>query len=136
VVEKRGRILDFVKTSIQDHFISERYSATDIVAWVTWFCATHGSPVFYETPVPQDGEWDVNSADYEVCFFIFLVLVRSHVFIKKPHGFLRNKLLVNVAASFLPELKKSAFDFGPPRGLFVLILTAVSHALSLCAPFN
>jgi hypothetical protein len=131
VIEKRGRILDLVKASVQDHFLSERYSATDIVAWVEWFCATHGSPVFYETPVPQDGQWDVNSADYEVSFFIFLGLVCSRVFIKRPHGFLRNQLLVNVAAYFLPELKKSAFHFGLPRGLFVLILTAVSHAVRL-----
>jgi hypothetical protein len=103
-----------VKASIQEHFLSEQYSAMDIVAWVEWFCATHGSLVFHETPVPQDSEWDVTSTDYKVDFLIFLVLVCSHIFIKRPHGFLRNKLLVNVATYFLPEIKKTTFYFGPP----------------------
>jgi hypothetical protein len=128
VIEKRGKLLDFVKVSLQEHFLSEQYSAADIVEWVQWFCGTHGSPVFYAVPVPQDGEWDVNSPNYQVLSYLIFVSVRSRLFMKKPHGFLKNKLLVNVAANFLPEIKKTAFDFGPPRGLFVLMLTAVRLA--------
>jgi hypothetical protein len=45
---------------------------------------------------------------------------------KKPHGFLKSKFVVEIGTHFLQEIKHSMFDFGPPRGLFVLILTAVS----------
>jgi hypothetical protein len=39
--------------------------------------------------------------------------------------------MVDIGTRFLQEIKDSAFDFGPPRGLFVLILTAVSPLYSL-----
>jgi len=139
VIEKQGKIQDFMKASLQEHFSSEQYSAADIVEWVKWFCSTHGSPVFYETPVPEDGVWKIDHLDYKVSFLNFvLFLVRSYLYciFKKPCGFLRNKLLVNVAANFLPEIKKTAFDFGPPQGLFVLILTAVSQVLNPYARFE
>jgi hypothetical protein len=68
VIEKRGKIIDFTRASLQEHFSSERYSVADIVEWVKWFCGTHGSPVFYKTPVPQDGVWKTDNPDYEVSF--------------------------------------------------------------------
>jgi hypothetical protein len=33
---------------------------------------------------------------------------------------------MDIGTHFLQEIKDSAFDFGPPQGLFVLVLTAVS----------
>ena len=135
MIEKRGRIHDIVKLSVQEHFSCMQYSAADIIEWVKWFCGTHGSPVFYETPVPQDGVWKTNDPDYKVsCFhFLFLFTCAYHIF-EKPCGFLRNMLLVNVAMNFLLEIKKTAFNFGWPRSLFILILTAVSN--QSCALFK
>jgi hypothetical protein len=41
---------------------------------------------------------------------------------------LKSKFLISVGANFLlQDSQDTAYDFGPPRGLFVLILTAVSH---------
>jgi hypothetical protein len=54
---------------------------------------------------------------------------------KKPHGFLKSKFIIDVGTRFLQEIKDSAFDFGPPQGLFVLILTAVSPLHSICDYF-
>jgi hypothetical protein len=125
-----------VRASIQDHFAFQHYSVADIIEWVKWFCSTHGSPVFYETPVPQDGAWMTSDPGYKVSLLNPLVLFCSYFIFKKPRGFLKNKLLVNVVANFLPEIKGTAFDFGPPRGLFVLILTAVSYAFNHCWLFE
>jgi hypothetical protein len=66
-MEWRGKIHDFVKMSIQKHFSSERYSPAEIVEWVKWFISTYGGPIFYETPIPQDGIWDPAQPGYEVC---------------------------------------------------------------------
>jgi hypothetical protein len=124
-----------VKASIEHHFSLNKYSTTEIVKWVKWFCGTHGSPVFYETPVPQDATWDANDPDYEVNSFLFRFSSFSF-FIQKPHGFLKNKFLISVGSRFLQDSQDTAFDFGPPRGLFVLILTAVSDSLSSYGSFQ
>jgi hypothetical protein len=66
VLEKRGRIHNAVRASLRAYFIAKRFSPADIVDWVQWFCSTHGSPVFYETPVSQDGAWDTKDPNYQV----------------------------------------------------------------------
>jgi hypothetical protein len=66
---KHRKIHDAVRASLQDHFAFQELSAADIVQWVKWFCSTHGSPVFYETPVPQDGMWKTDNPNYKVSFF-------------------------------------------------------------------
>ena len=43
--------------------------------------------------------------------------------------------MIDVGSHFLRDIKNSAFDFGPPRGLFVLILTAVSPLYCICDYF-
>src|SRR5712671_6540706 len=40
LIERRGKIHDFVKASLQSHFASQRFSLAEIVEWVEWFCAT------------------------------------------------------------------------------------------------
>lgn len=70
MIEKRGRIQDTVRASVQGHFTSEQFSAADIVEWVKWFCSTYGSPVFYETPIPQDGVWNTDDPSYKVSIFV------------------------------------------------------------------
>jgi hypothetical protein len=69
VIEKHGKVQDIVRASLQGHFSSEGYSPADIIEWVKWFCSTYGSPVFYETPIPQDGAWNTDDPDYKVSFF-------------------------------------------------------------------
>jgi len=107
MVERRGKIHDAVKVVVENHFSSQRFSPKDIVEWVKWFCATHGGPVFYETPIPQNGVWDTEDPEYT-----------------KPRGFLKSNFLIDVGKRFLRDTRDTAFDFGPPRGLIVLILTA------------
>jgi hypothetical protein len=50
---------------------------------------------------------------------------------KKPRGFLKSRFMKDTGTRFLQEIRDSAFDFGPPRALFVLILTAVSPLHSI-----
>src|SRR6266852_4947804 len=45
---------------------------------------------------------------------------------QKPHGFLKNKHMISIGAHFLQDSWDTKYDFGPPRGLFVLIMMAVS----------
>ena len=66
LLERRGKIHDLVKTTLQSYFASQQYSPAEIVEWVEWFCGTYGSPVFYETPIPQDGPWDSTLPEYKV----------------------------------------------------------------------
>lgn len=42
--------------------------------------------------------------------------------------------MISIGTHFFQEIKESALDFGPPRGLFVLILTSVSHLHSSAVP--
>jgi hypothetical protein len=131
VLEHRGKVYDIVKVSIQSYFASEQFSPADIVKWVQWFCSALGGPNFYETPIPMDGIWERKHASYEVCSYYFRFLHALTNFFKKPHGFLKSKFIIDVGSRFLQEIKDSAFDFRPPRGLFVLILTAVSALHSM-----
>ena len=117
--------------SIQSYFASEQFSPADIVKWVQWFCGALGGPIVYETPIPKDGIWERKHASYEVCSYYFRFLHALTNFFKKPHGFLKSKFIIDVSSHFLQEIKDSAFDFRPPRGLFVLILTAVSALHSM-----
>jgi len=66
LIERRGKIHDLVKTSLQTYFASQWYSPAEIANWVEWFCDTYGSPIFYETPIPQDGVWDSVLLGYKV----------------------------------------------------------------------
>jgi hypothetical protein len=66
LIERRGKIHDVVKSSLQSYFASQQYLPAEIIEWVEWFCATYGSPVFYETPIPQDGIWDPTLPGYKV----------------------------------------------------------------------
>jgi len=51
--------------------------------------------------------WDTKDPEYE-----------------KPRGFLRSNLMIAVGKHFLRDTRDSVLDFGPPRGLIVLILTS------------
>src|SRR5216684_6960304 len=46
---------------------------------------------------------------------------------QKPHGFLKSKYMISVGVQFLQDSQDTACNFGFPQGLFVLIMTAVSH---------
>jgi hypothetical protein len=46
---------------------------------------------------------------------------------QNPRGFLKSPILIQLGSRFLENSQDTAFDFGPPRGLFVLLLTAVSN---------
>ena len=50
---------------------------------------------------------------------------------QNPRGFLKSPVLIQLGSRFLENSKDTAFNFGPPRGLFVLLLTVVS----CCIPF-
>jgi len=58
-------------------------------------------------PTPQNGSWDTGSPSYI-----------------KPRGFLRSKFLIRIGSRFIQDSNRAVLDFGRPRGLFVLILTA------------
>ena len=60
-------------------------------------------------------------------FLPFRFWVYSRLVIKKPRGFLKSKFLIDIGSHYLQDCDDTAFDFGPPRGLFVLILTAVRY---------
>ena len=124
-----------MKVSVEHHFSLQNYSTTEIVKWVKWFCGTHGSPVFYETPISQGGIWDADDPNYKVKSFHFRFSSFSF-FIQKPHGFLKSKFLISIGSWFLQDSQNMVFNFGPPRGLFVLILTAVSDSLNSCGSFE
>jgi len=115
--------------------MSQQYSPVEITEWVQWFCATYGGPVFYEMPIPQDGIWDPKVLGYQVCLFCFVFVYTQVELFQKPHGFLKSEFTIDVGTHFLQEIKDSAFDFGPPQGLFVLILTAVSLLYSVHSYF-
>lgn len=51
---------------------------------------------------------------------------------QKPRGFLKNKHMINIATYFLRDSWGTRCNFGPPRGLFVLIMTAVSYISRVC----
>ena len=40
--------------------------------------------------------------------------------------------MISIGSRFLQDIRDMALDFRPPRGLFVLILTAVSPCLHVC----
>ena len=52
----------------------------------------------------------------------FITLTSSS---KKLQGFLRSRFLIDLGSQFIHDASLSVIDFGYPRGLFVLILTAV-----------
>ena len=51
---------------------------------------------------------------------------------QKPCGFLKNKHMISIGAHFLQDSWDTKYDFGPPRGLFVLIMMAVSFIGYIC----
>jgi len=62
-------------------------------------------------------------------------IYRGDNLFKKPRGFLKSDFLIDVSTHFLWDIRDTAIDFGPPQGLFVLILTAVRGSSSLGSLF-
>ncbi|KAF7436244.1 hypothetical protein PC9H_003073 [Pleurotus ostreatus] len=89
-----------------------QWGPDSIIAWVSYFCKTYGSPIFYEKPVPRDGSWNPKDPNYE-----------------PPSGFLRSPAMIELGRRFLRDRDTAALDFGPPRGLFVLLLTSFEKAV-------
>ncbi|KAJ8462088.1 hypothetical protein ONZ45_g18061 [Pleurotus djamor] len=112
LAEKRGKIYAAVSSSLARHFSGLQLSASDIVEWTRWFRGTWGSPIFYQVPIPQDGVWDDRLPGY-----------------KKPEGFLRSTFLIELGKRFLPDIKDSPIKYGPPSGLFILLLTSYERAV-------
>ncbi|KAJ8473941.1 hypothetical protein ONZ45_g16112 [Pleurotus djamor] len=112
LAEKRGKIYAAVSSSLARHFNGLQLSASDIVEWTRWFRGTWGSPIFYQVPIPQDGVWDDRLPGY-----------------KKPEGFLRSTFLIELGKRFLPDIKDSPIEYGPPSGLFILLLTSYERAV-------
>lgn len=54
---------------------------------------------------------------------------------QKPRGFLKSKYMISIGAQFLQDSQDTKYKFGPPRGLFVLIMTAVSYISCYCYSF-
>ena len=60
-----------------------------------------------------------------VCFAYYFVWLMG----QKPSEFMQSHFIVDVAKKFLSCVKNSAIVFGPPRGLFTLIMAAVCQTI-------
>jgi hypothetical protein len=129
LTERRGKIHDAVKRALDRYFLTKKFTSTDIVRWVKWFCGTQGSPLFYKVPVPQTGVWN-NREDpgYKVSYNSLFRSLFAQLAVQAPHGFLKSKFMISIGSRFLrdEDIEELRDDFGPPRGLFVLLMTAVS----------
>jgi len=66
---------------------------------------------------------------------LFPLLIYSFGY-QKPRGFLKSKYMISTGTQFLQDSWDTRCNFGPPRGLFVLIMTAVSHIGCFCYSFR
>ncbi|KAH9019688.1 hypothetical protein EDB85DRAFT_2153576 [Lactarius pseudohatsudake] len=107
-------ILVLVKTFFERaEFQDQPEKIKDYVHWAL----KSGGPAYYENPVPKSSKLRKDDPNYT-----------------KPDGFLRSQFILPVAKTYLgfasrSVLRPSLGPKSPPRGLYVMILTAVERAM-------
>ncbi|KAI9436717.1 hypothetical protein H4582DRAFT_1816412, partial [Lactarius indigo] len=107
-------VLLLVKTFFERaEFKDQPDKIRDYVHWAL----RSGGPAYYENPVPKSSKLRKDDPNY-----------------KKPDGFLRSQFILPVAETYLSfasrsVLRPSLGPKSPPKGLYVMILTAVERAM-------
>ncbi|KAH9061737.1 hypothetical protein EDB83DRAFT_2315525 [Lactarius deliciosus] len=107
-------VLMLVKTFFEHaEFKDQPEKIKDYVHWAL----KAGGPAYYENPVPKSSKLRKDDPNYT-----------------KPNGFLCSQFILPVAKTYLGFASRSVLHpilgaKSPPRGLYVMILTAVEHAM-------